>query len=104
MAGEYVKVATTDQIKEGQTIVVKIGRDEMVIANVDGQFYAVSDYCPHGGWLLHDERLKGENIPCSLHGSLFSIKTGAIVRGPSFMPLTSYPVRVDGNDVLIQAP
>jgi nitrite reductase/ring-hydroxylating ferredoxin subunit len=46
MAGEYVKVATTDQIKEGQTIVVKIGRDEMVIANVDGQFYAVSDYCP----------------------------------------------------------
>lgn len=104
MAGEYVKVGTTDQLQEGRTMVVKIGRDEMVLAKVDGEFFAVSDYCPHGGWLLHDERLKGENIPCSLHGSVFNIKTGAIVRGPTFMPLTSYPVRVDGNDVLIQTP
>jgi nitrite reductase/ring-hydroxylating ferredoxin subunit len=104
MAGEFVKVATTDQLQEGQTMVVAIGRDEMVLAKVDGQFYAVSDYCPHAGWLLHDERLKGDRLSCSLHGSVFNIKTGAIVRGPSFMPLTSYPVRVEGNDVLIQAP
>ena len=83
---------------------VTIGRDDALLANVDGQFYAVSDYCPHGGWLLHDERLKGEKLPCSLHGSIFNIKTGAVIRGPTFIGLTSYPVRVDGNDILIQAP
>jgi nitrite reductase/ring-hydroxylating ferredoxin subunit len=46
MSGEYVKVATTEQIKDGQAMVVKVGREEIILANVGGQFYAVSDYCP----------------------------------------------------------
>ena len=41
-----MKVATTEQIKDGQAMVVKVGREEIILANVGGQFYAVSDYCP----------------------------------------------------------
>ena len=100
----YIKVCSADQINNRETLVVKIGRDEVIIANLEGKYYAVSDYCPHAGWLLHDERLEGEVLPCSLHGSTFSIKTGNVVNGPSVVGLKSYSVIVKKGEIFIQFP
>lgn len=100
----YIRICSVEQISNGKTLVVKVGRDEVIIANLDGEYYAVSDYCPHAGWLLHDERLKGEVLPCSLHGSTFNIKTGNVVSGPSVIGLKSYSVIVRDDEIFIQFP
>jgi nitrite reductase/ring-hydroxylating ferredoxin subunit len=72
----------------------------MLIANVEGQYYAIGNVCTHMGCMLSDGLLKGENIVCVCHGSTFNLKTGAVVHGPAQKPEPSYPLKIDGDQIL----
>ena len=50
---------------------------------------------------LSDGQLKGEDIQCSCHGSIFNVKTGAVVKGPAKKPEMTYQVKVDGDQVMV---
>ena len=43
-------------------------------------------------------------VECSLHESVFNVKTGEVVGPPAGEGLSVYQVRVDGNDILIGPP
>ena len=49
MAENYVKVAVASDLKPGDITMAKIGKMEVLIANLDGEFYAIDNYCPHEG-------------------------------------------------------
>jgi 3-phenylpropionate/trans-cinnamate dioxygenase ferredoxin subunit len=78
------------------------------IPNADGSddWYAIGDECSHADWSLSegdvwcDER----EIECPKHGSTFSLLTGEPQTLPATMPVAVYPVRVDGDDVLVTLP
>ncbi len=77
--------------KEGKSILV---------ANVNGAYYAIGNICTHMGCNISDGTLKGETVQCPCHGSNFNVKTGAVVKGPAKNPEPSYILRVDGDKVL----
>lgn len=99
---EFVTVATTDEVKPGERIVVEIGRHWVAVFNVDGQYYAIRDVCTHDDGPLADGELDGYEIECPRHGARFDIRDGRVTAPPAVRPVPFYPVRVEGDEVQIE--
>ncbi len=104
MPEDFVKVAQTDDIGVGETKSVKVGDEEILLANIDGTFYATSDICTHAYAALSEGDLTGDEVECFLHGSRFNVKTGEVSGPPADEKLTLYQVRLEGNDILVGPP
>lgn len=96
-----VKVASKKDVPTGKMIGIENSGQKMAIANVSGAYYAIGNICTHRGCKLSDGTLKGEEVQCPCHGSIFDIKTGAVVKGPAKNPEKSLKVRVDGETLLV---
>lgn len=104
----FTKVAETSEIPLGKMKMVKIKDEEILIANVMGKFYAVSNPCPHKKADLSKSAIEGTTITCPLHGSKFDVITGKNTLGPKQMfsrgnteALKTYEVRVQGTSISI---
>ncbi len=74
---------------------------EVLLCNVDGALYAVEDVCTHDGGPLDQGELQDCRIMCPRHGATFDVTTGAALTPPAVVPLATYPVRVEGDDVFV---
>ena len=105
---EFVKVAATSDLSPGQMKEVSANGKKLLLANVDGGFYAISKKCPHLGGNLCKGRLEGSAVRCPLHGARFDVRTGKAVQDAKLLFLKmkvkdapSFPVKVEGSDVLV---
>ena len=73
----------------------------LLLANVDGRFYATDDTCTHEDASLSAGSLRGECVKCPLHGSRFNVRTGEALEEPAERNLRTYPVRLEGERVLV---
>ena len=94
-------VAKRDEIPPGSTKRVVVDGPAILICNVDDTFYAIEDVCPHDGGPLDQGELQGCRIMCPRHGALFDVTSGAALTLPAVVPLETYPVRAEGDDVLV---
>ncbi len=99
-----VKVGRVDEVPAGAGKVVRAGNTELALFNVGGTFYALDNRCTHVGGPLGEGKIEENQVTCPWHGSIFDIMTGAAVRFPARRPVTTFPVRVEGNDVLVELP
>ncbi|MBN2851931.1 MAG: Rieske 2Fe-2S domain-containing protein [Clostridia bacterium] len=104
----FVKVAETPEISAGMKKKVVIGSTEILLSNIDGEFYAVNDKCPHMGGSLSEGILEGHLISCPRHGSKFDVKTGKNMDGAKILfmkmkvhDIQSYETKVDGKDIFV---
>ena len=81
---------------------VMVNGEPVLLANVGGEFHAVSALCTHQGTPLSYGWLEGEVVTCGWHGACFSVTTGQVLAGPAFEDLERYTVKVDGQQVLIR--
>lgn len=104
----YVKVAqTSDFDAEAKKKIILEGK-EILITKIDGSYYAIDNSCSHMGGSLYDGKLEGFQVVCPRHGSIFDVRTGAVVqRGKLFLAkvkvtdLRGYPVKIEDTDLLI---
>lgn len=99
---DFIPVAKTGDVPPGQMIVVVIERERIVLANVDGHFYALRDMCGHRNAPLSRGKLDGHIVECPLHFAQFDIRTGKLVDGPISADVPAYEVRVEGDTVFIK--
>ena len=97
-----VKVAKTIDIPSGKMKHVEIEGLEILIANVEGKFYAVGDSCPHMNAKLSEGTLNKTIVTCPRHLSTFDVTNGRVISGTR-SNLPSYDVKVDGSDLLIES-
>lgn len=64
----------------------------------NGSFAAVSSICTHRGCTVD---LGGPGLACPCHGSQYD-REGRVMRGPANRALTRYPVRVSGDQLIIE--
>ncbi|HEX4834914.1 MAG TPA: non-heme iron oxygenase ferredoxin subunit [bacterium] len=98
---EYIRVARASDMPPGSVRRVEIAGHVVALANVDGQFYAVDDTCTHEEASLSEGGLSGEILVCPRHGSRFNMKTGRVLSLPAVRSVAVYPVRVEGDEVLV---
>ena len=98
---EFVRVAGRGDVPAGEMLIVEVGGEEIVLANVDGQIYAFSNGCTHRGGPLGEGLLEGDEVECPFHQGRFNVKTGEAVQPPPTEPITTYEVQVEGDDIKI---
>jgi 3-phenylpropionate/trans-cinnamate dioxygenase ferredoxin subunit len=107
----FEKVAQTQEIQPNQMKNVKLGNKEVLIANVNGAYYAIGNICTHMGGTLSKGALQGNIVTCPRHKAQFDLTTGKVVSHPK-VPLihpkisdqTVYKVKVEGTDILLEKP
>ena len=100
---KFVTVARADDLAPGDMKLVQLGSEEVVLANVDGVFYAFGNECTHAGGPLGEGTLSGDAVRCPWHGTEFNVKTGEPLHGPGTEPVPTYEVRVEGGEVRLAA-
>ncbi len=104
MPEEYVKAASVGDLAPGEKKLVRLGPERILLANVDGEYYAVDELCPHAYALLSRGQLDGDELMCPLHASSFNVRTGQVLSPPCAEDLTVYPVTIEGEDILVGPP
>jgi 3-phenylpropionate/trans-cinnamate dioxygenase ferredoxin component len=109
MTPDFVKVAQKTEITPGTTKAVKVQDKNVLLANVNGSFYAVAQKCTHMGGDLSKNLLEGTTITCPKHHAKFDITTGKVVSHPKMgllhpkaKDLETYEVKVENDDILIK--
>jgi 3-phenylpropionate/trans-cinnamate dioxygenase ferredoxin subunit len=75
--------------------------DVAIIRCDDGDFFAIGDECTHGEVSLSEGEVKGCLVECWAHGSRFDARTGEPQEFPAITATPTYPVRIDGERVLV---
>ncbi len=102
---EYETVAKASEVAPGEMKLVGVDGEEVVIANVDGSYFAFSNTCTHEGGPLVEGELAGDTVTCPWHSTPFNVKTGeAQEGGVTDDPVAVYEVRLDGDDIRIKKP
>jgi 3-phenylpropionate/trans-cinnamate dioxygenase ferredoxin component len=102
MDKEFVAVAQVSDLAPGEMKFVAIERERIVLANVDGSFYALRDVCGHRNAPLSRGRLDGHVIECPLHFAQFDMRTGKLIDGPVSADVPAYEVRVEDGTIFVK--
>ena len=81
---------------------VTVHRERVLLVNVEGTFYALSDACGHQRAPLSRGKLEGHVVECPLHFARFDVRTGQLLHGPVAENVAVYEVCVDGDTVYVK--
>ena len=102
---EFHTVVKASEVAAGEMKLVEVEGDEVVIANVDGEFFAFSNTCTHEGGPLSDGELEGDIVTCPWHFTPFNVKTGEVLEGGvTDDPISTYEVRLEGDNIQVRKP
>ena len=102
MPDGFVPVTRASELSPGAMTWVALDRERVLIANVDGCFYALQDSCGHRQAPLSKGTLEGHVIECPLHFARFDVRTGKLLSGPTAADVPTYQVLVDGDTVYVR--
>ena len=102
MPDDFTAVAAVSELPPGQMKWVAVARERVLLANVEGTFYAVQDRCGHKWAPLSRGKLTGCVVECPLHFAQYDVRTGKLVDGPVSADLPVYEVRVEGDTVYVR--
>lgn len=110
-------VAPAEDIPPGGRHVAEVGGRRIVLWNLDGEFFALADRCPHQGGPLSAGQVmghvcstspgeyayarRGEVVRCPWHAWEFDIRTGRSVFDPRRVKTRAYPAAVECGEALV---
>jgi len=105
----FVVVAEARDVPPGHIKLARVGDRELLVANLQGKFYAVDNRCPHKQADMSQGKLEGNLLVCPEHGAKFDVTSGkAVAPGKKGLfkinvaDLRSYEARVEGTQVLVR--
>jgi 3-phenylpropionate/trans-cinnamate dioxygenase ferredoxin subunit len=99
-----IAVAKNGDVAPGTVRVVEAAGKRIALCNQEGTFYAIDDVCTHDRGPLDQGELIGCEIECPRHGARFDVRTGQATRLPAIIPVKTYPVTVDGDEISVEVP
>jgi len=113
---ERERVGTTDELSDGERVVVDVAGVEVAVFKIDGEYHAVLNYCVHQGGPVCEGSLmgtlgvgddgelnyrgNGQVVSCPWHGWEFDVTTGEHL-APTGYRLPTYEVVVEDNNLYI---
>lgn len=95
---QWHDVARENSIAPGEYVICELADVEVLVANLDGNLYAVENTCTHDGGSLEGACIQNNEIVCPRHGARFCLQTGAVTSPPAYEDLETYPIRIlDGR-------
>jgi 3-phenylpropionate/trans-cinnamate dioxygenase ferredoxin subunit len=99
-----ITVCKVGDVSPGSAIRVEKDGHRLAVVRIGDDWYAIDDRCSHAEASLAEGEVWGEEceIECPKHGSAFSLKTGDALTLPATQAQAIYPVRLDGDNVLVR--
>jgi len=102
MTTVWLDVGTDADLEPGSMKRLDIGREPVLLANVDGTIVAVADTCTHEDASLSGGALDGVFVRCPLHGSRFCLLNGKAIDDPAEIDLETFSIRIEQGRILIE--
>lgn len=98
---DFVRIAAKSELPDVDSAQeFNAGDHTICIANVNGEYCALDNVCPHQGGPLGMGTVEGTKIVCPWHGWQIEAKTGTTHHGIQAVPV--YELRIEGDDVLVK--
>ncbi len=109
MQPNFVKVAEKNEVPSGTTKALKVEGKDILLANVNGNFYAVSLKCTHMGGDLSKGTLEGNTVTCPKHHAKYDVTNGKVISHPKMAllhpkanDLATFEVKTEDNNIMIK--
>ena len=96
-------VLAAKELPEGAKRVVSVGEAEILLIHHAGAIVAVQSKCPHAGATLEKGAVCNGRLVCPWHMGTFALPSGALIEPPPMQALKTYPVRVEGDQIMLDA-
>ncbi len=98
-----ILVGKTSDIPSGEMLKVESEGKEILVANENGNYFAMDDTCTHQNASLSEGTLEGSTVTCPWHGSTWDCKSGKLIAFASELKdLASYKVIVESDNIYVE--
>jgi 3-phenylpropionate/trans-cinnamate dioxygenase ferredoxin component len=98
---KFVRVCGLSELPENGALGVEVEGVPIALVRTGGEVFALYDVCSHEEVPLSEGEIYDHTLECWLHGSCFDVRTGKPTGPPATKPVATYPVQVNGDDVLV---
>ncbi|MGI9627618.1 MAG: non-heme iron oxygenase ferredoxin subunit [Longimicrobiales bacterium] len=102
LGAEWARVCALDEVPVGELKAIQTESERIVLANVEGDLYALEDQCSHQDLPLSAGELEGTSLECIFHGAKFDVCTGRATQLPAVRPVKTFEVRVEEGAVYLR--
>lgn len=99
----WMDVLPEGELVEHQPVVVEVAEVPVLLYRYGGTVYAIGAVCGHAGGPLQEGAFDGYCIECPWHQSVYDVRDGHVVHGPSTYAQPSYRARIEDGQVQIMA-
>ncbi|MEW5994387.1 MAG: non-heme iron oxygenase ferredoxin subunit [Candidatus Zixiibacteriota bacterium] len=99
---DFIRIAGTSDIPKGTMKAFEHRHHRLVICHTDEGIYALADECTHDSAPISDGELRGQEVVCTRHGARFDVSDGSVMAPPALVPVDTYEVKVEGDDILVK--
>jgi 3-phenylpropionate/trans-cinnamate dioxygenase ferredoxin subunit len=103
----FLRLASLAELPDDAGVRIELGDDEdqaIALFRTEDGVYALVDNCSHENYPLSEGWVEDTQVECALHGSCFNLRTGDPDVPPAVVPVRTFPVRIEGDDVLVDLP
>jgi toluene monooxygenase system ferredoxin subunit len=98
----FQKACTLDDVWEGEMFEADVAGQAVLLVRCDGgELHAYQGSCPHQDIPLSEGKFDGKVLMCRAHQWTFDARNGKGIN-PGDCRLAEYPVKVEGDDVLVE--
>ena len=99
-------VCSTEELPEGTTRIVEVDGVKIGVFNCGGELLAIEDRCSHDDGPLAEGPFDPVacTVECPRHGSLFDVRSGRPRTLPAYLPVETFPVRIEDDTIKLEVP
>lgn len=98
-----VIVAKASDVKPGSLYKAAVDGKDILVMNLEGEYFAMDDTCTHAGASLSEGKLDGNIVTCGWHGAQFDCKSGKLEKFPAKINnLKSYNVSIESDNIFVE--
>lgn len=100
---DWTPVLSSILLGEGEARRVELHDEPVLLYRHNGAILAVGAVCPHAGGPLDEGQFDGTCVTCPWHDSVFDLRDGSVIHGPSTYNVPAYAVRVLNGQIELRA-
>jgi nitrite reductase/ring-hydroxylating ferredoxin subunit len=96
------RLANANDIPPGKAMAFDVGQLRIAVFNVNGEFFALDDMCPHAGAPLSQGEVCVEKVTCPFHAADFNLRTGEKLSPPARRGVKAYKVLLHDDQIHLE--
>jgi len=99
-----IDVCPAAELPAGASRIVEADGRKIGVFNAGGDLYAIEDRCSHDDGPLAEGAFdqSARTVECPRHGSLFDLTSGRPRTLPAYLPVDTFPVRIEDGVIKLE--